>query len=66
MSGKGSFDTKAPLCEAWRGLRGPELEKVSGIEKIEFAHHSGFIGGAWTLEAVIKMAELSLEELKRK
>uniref|UniRef100_A0A7G3AUC4 Putative metal-binding protein n=1 Tax=Lutzomyia longipalpis TaxID=7200 RepID=A0A7G3AUC4_LUTLO len=48
------------LHKDWRGLRGEELEKVSGIPQINFVHHNGFIGGAFSREAVLKMAELSL------
>ncbi|XP_059613544.1 MYG1 protein [Phlebotomus argentipes] len=48
------------LHKDWRGLRGDELEKISGIEKINFVHHNGFIGGAFNREAALKMAEKSL------
>lgn len=30
------------------------------MKDIEFVHHSGFIGGAWSLETAIKMAEISV------
>jgi uncharacterized UPF0160 family protein len=63
MSGKGSFESRAPLLEAWRGLRSEELKKIAGIHDIEFVHHAGFIGGAWSLESCVKMAEISLEEV---
>lgn len=60
---KGSgFDLRVPLCKAWRGLRAEELKKITDFPDIEFVHHGGFIGGAWSLETVIKMAELSLKE----
>lgn len=52
-----SFDMRVPLASPWRGLRGKELQEVSGFSDIEFVHHSGFIGGAWSLETVVKMAE---------
>uniref|UniRef100_A0A1B0GIV2 Uncharacterized protein n=1 Tax=Lutzomyia longipalpis TaxID=7200 RepID=A0A1B0GIV2_LUTLO len=39
------------LHKDWRGLRGEELEKVSGIPQINFVHHNGFIGGAFSREA---------------
>lgn len=56
------FDQRVPLCKAWRGLRNEELAKISEIKDMEFVHHGGFIGGAWSLESAIKMAELSLIE----
>jgi len=60
---KGSgFDMRVPLCKAWRGLRAEELKKITEFTDMEFVHHAGFIGGAWSLESAIKMAELSLRE----
>jgi len=54
---------RVPLCKAWRGLRAQELKSmIDGVTDIEFVHHSGFIGGAWSMESVIKMAELSILE----
>jgi len=50
------------LCKAWRGLRAEELRKITNFKDIEFVHHGGFIGGAWSLESCIKMAELSIQE----
>lgn len=60
----GSFGTRMPLHQDWRGLRGPELATISGFEDIEFVHHAGFIGGAWSLETAIKMAEQSVHVCK--
>ena len=56
------FENRISLAKAWRGLRGEELKKVSGFEDAEFIHHAGFIGGAWSLESCIKMAEVSIQE----
>jgi len=53
---------RVPLCKAWRGLRGQELQEISGLKDIDFVHHSGFIGGAWSLETCVLMAKQSLEE----
>lgn len=58
----GSFEMRVPLKKEWRGLRETELKTVSGFTDIDFVHNSGFIGGAWSLETVIKMAEESLEQ----
>ena len=57
-----SFENRISLHEDWRGKRGEELKKASGLESICFCHHSGFIGGAKTFEDAIKMAELSMEK----
>ena len=58
----GSFEMRVPIKKEWRGLRDEELKKVSGFEDIEFVHNTGFIGGAWSLETVLKMAEMSLAD----
>ena len=55
-----SFENRNPLKEEWRGLELGALKQKSGIEDIVFCHPSGFIGGARSLESVLKMAELSL------
>ena len=56
------FGQRVPICKAWRGLRTDELKKASEFKDMEFVHASGFIGGAWSLETCIKMAELSITE----
>lgn len=57
---EGSFVCRKFLMAEWFGLRDEELEKVSGIEGAKFVHATGFIGGAKTREATLKMAETSL------
>ena len=57
-----SFTNRISLHQDWRGLRDKELKEKSGIHDIEFVHNSGFIGGAWSQESVIKMGLLSVEE----
>jgi len=56
----GKFDNRVSLAEEMRGLRGEELNKAAGLTDGEFVHASGFIGGAWSKESAIKMAELSM------
>lgn len=58
----GSFESRVPLKKDWRGLEQSALAKISGIEDIVFCHHSGFIGGALSLESVIRMGRESLAE----
>jgi uncharacterized UPF0160 family protein len=46
---------------AWWGLNGEELRKVSGIPDATFCHSSGFLFGAVSLENAFKMAKIALE-----
>ena len=55
-----SFQNRRSLPAAWRGLRDAELSAVSGIPGLVFVHASGFIGGADTQEAAVKMARRAL------
>lgn len=66
------FAQRVTLNKAWHGLRKQDFvgmdidsDNLSFLKDIEFVHHSGFIGGAWTLESAIKMAEMSMEEHKK-
>ena len=52
------------LPEAWRGLRGAELDAVAGIPGCVFVHASGFIGGNESYTGALKMATTSLEQQK--
>ena len=61
--GKSSqFQNIVSIHSTYRGLRGDELQKVSGCSDAEFVHATGFIGGAWSTESAIKMAEASIQE----
>ncbi|KAL2221402.1 putative UPF0160 domain protein MYG1 [Thermoascus aurantiacus ATCC 26904] len=70
---EGSFESRKPLPEAWRGVRDEELDSVlaaeaerTGKPKIPegavFVHASGFIGGHKTREGALAMAVWSLED----
>lgn len=48
------------LPEAWRGLSGEELAKVSGVQTAVFCHANGFIAGAKTREDALKLARLAV------
>lgn len=56
-----SFETKKPFPKDWRGLRGQELEKKSGIEDIVFCHDGGFLCSTKTKESALKLAQKALE-----
>ena len=60
----GEFGDRVSLAEQFRGLRGDELSKAVGVTDAEFCHASGFIGGAWSMPSVIKMAEISIAAAK--
>jgi uncharacterized UPF0160 family protein len=62
----GSFEFRLGLNEEWRGQSMEQLRKTSGIEDMVFCHHSGFIGGAVSLESALKMAVTSMEKKKEK
>jgi uncharacterized UPF0160 family protein len=68
---EGSFESRKPLPETWRGIRDEDLDAVLAVEADKankrvdagaiFVHASGFIGGHKTKEGVLAMAILSLE-----
>lgn len=58
--GPGSFDSRLPMPEPWRGLRDGELSAKAGVEGCVFCHASGFIGGNDTYEGALAMARASL------
>lgn len=57
---KGSFQSRHPLPERWRGLRDAELSEVTGIDKCIFVHSAGFIGGNEEFEGAMQMARKAL------
>lgn len=59
------FEQRADLPEAWAGLSGAELEQVSGVSGAKFCHKARFIAAASSREAILKMAELAVEEVRR-
>lgn len=48
---------RKPFPEEWRGLRGEELAKASGVESAVFCHVAGFFAVAETKEDAILLAE---------
>jgi len=56
----GSFDLRKPLKEAWHGVPDDDIERLSGIKGLKFVHANGFIGGAKTRDAALKLAIQSL------
>merc|ERR1719427_428834 len=56
----GSFQSRSPLVEKWRGLRDDTLSKISGIPNGIFVHASGFIGGNKSYDGALEMAKITL------
>jgi uncharacterized UPF0160 family protein len=56
-----SFQNRLSLPEPWWGKRDGDLSALAGIEGGIFVHATGFIGGAKTKEAVLKMATIAVE-----
>jgi len=46
--------------QGWCGLRGPELERASGVHGLRFCHTSGFLVSANTLEAALAACRRAL------
>jgi len=57
-----SFENRLSLPAEWRGVRDQDLEQVSGVQGATFVHAGGFIGGAKTKEAIMKMVEIALKQ----
>ena len=57
----GSFVSKCPILEAYRGIPKPKLRKMSGLE-LNFVHASGFTGAADTRTDVLELAVRSIAE----
>ena len=56
------YAQRADLPAAWGGLSGAELEEVSGVKGARFCHKALFIAAASDRSAILRMAELAVEE----
>ena len=59
--GLGSFEQRKPVPEEWKGLNGPDIQKVTGIATATFCHPAGFIGGAETFADAYALAKKAVE-----
>lgn len=59
------FSMRCPAPEAWRGLRGEELQKASGLPGLIFCHSTGFLTVADTAEHAMLAAEYIVEHNKK-
>lgn len=57
----GGFGQRKAVPTEWKGLRGTELQTVTGIKTASFCHPAGFIGGADTFEDALALAKIAVE-----
>jgi len=53
---------RAQFPNNWRGLRGGELEEISGVKGAVFCHRGGFLAVANSREGALQMAQMALQE----
>ena len=65
QAARGNLDdynsNRAEFPIEWRGLRGPDLVKVSGVEDSIFCHNGGFFAVTETKEGAVQMAQKALQ-----
>jgi uncharacterized UPF0160 family protein len=57
-----SMESKKPFPIEWAGKKPEVINELVGIDDAIFVHPAGFIAGAGSLESVLKMAELALDD----
>ena len=57
-----SYNARKDLPKAWAGKRDEELEKVTGVPGSVFCHNGRFIAVAKTKEAILKLAQIALND----
>lgn len=57
-----SFERRKYLPESWAGKKDEELEKITGVLGATFCHTARFLAVAKTKEAILKLAELALNQ----
>lgn len=60
-----TFDQRADLPAAWAGLTDAALEQASGVKGAKFCHNARFIAVASSRDAILKMAELAVQDLPK-
>lgn len=59
-----TFEQRADLPAAWAGLTDAALEAASGVKGAKFCHNARFIAVASTRAAILKMAEMAVQEVQ--
>lgn len=57
----GTFDNRLDLPEAWAGLEGPDLARVTGVDDALFCHAKRFLVVAGSKDGAKRLAALALE-----
>jgi uncharacterized UPF0160 family protein len=60
-SALGQFENRKSLPEAWRGLSGSDLQKLTDVSDAVFCHRNGFICGAKTEEGATRLALMAIQ-----
>ncbi|NQZ82324.1 MAG: MYG1 family protein [Colwellia sp.] len=58
----GSFEDRKPLPKQWAGLSNKALSEVTDIDDAMFCHNGLFIAGAKSMESIMKMASIALQD----
>lgn len=58
-----TFEQRADLPVAWAGLTDAALEAACGVQGAKFCHNARFIAVASSRDAILKMAEIAVQEL---
>lgn len=61
VRGKGGYDKKK-LPKAWGGKENEELVKITGVKDAVFCHTGRFIAVAKSMEGILKLADLAINE----
>jgi uncharacterized UPF0160 family protein len=59
-----TFEQRADLPAAWAGLTDAALEDASGVKGAKFCHNGRFIAVASTRKAILKMAEVAVQDVQ--
>lgn len=57
-----TYDQRADLPAAWAGLTDTAFEDASGVKGAKFCHNARFIAVASTRNAILKMAEIAVQD----
>lgn len=57
----GSFADRKSLPQAWSGLNGEALQKVTGLDDAMFCHNGLFIAGCESFESTLAMAKMAVQ-----
>lgn len=57
-----TFDQRADLPASWAGLSDAALEEASGVKGAKFCHNARFIAVANSRDAIMKMADIAVQQ----